>query len=44
MSEDPNIEFDQPRLAWLLGIHLTFVVSGLLMAIMDWVAGKVTKH
>jgi uncharacterized protein (TIGR00645 family) len=44
MSEDPNIEFDQPRLAWLLGIHLAFVVSGLLMAVMDWVAGKITKH
>jgi uncharacterized protein (TIGR00645 family) len=44
MSEDPNIEFDQPRLAWLVGIHLTFVVSGLLMAVMDWVAGKITKH
>jgi uncharacterized protein (TIGR00645 family) len=44
MSEDPNIEFDQPRLAWLLGIHLAFVVSGLLMAVMDWVAGKITRH
>jgi uncharacterized protein (TIGR00645 family) len=44
MSEDPDIPFDQPRLAWLLGIHLTFVLSGLLMAIMDWVAGKITKH
>ncbi len=44
MSEDPDIPFDQPRLAWLMGIHLTFVISGLLMAVMDWVAGKITKH
>lgn len=44
MSEDPDIPFDQPRLAWLMGIHLTFVLSGLLMAVMDWIAGKITKH
>jgi uncharacterized protein (TIGR00645 family) len=44
MSEDPDIAFDQHRLAWLLGIHLTFVLSGLLMAVMDWIAGKITKH
>ncbi len=44
MSEDPGVEFDQIRLGWLVGIHLTFIVSGLLMAIMDWVAGKITKH
>jgi uncharacterized protein (TIGR00645 family) len=23
-------------LAWLIGIHLTFVVSGVLLAVMDW--------
>lgn len=44
MSEDPDIAFDQHRLAWLMGIHLTFVISGLLMAVMDWIAGKITKH
>lgn len=44
MSEDPSIEFDTIRLRWLIGIHLTFVISGLLMAVMDWVAGKITKH
>jgi uncharacterized protein (TIGR00645 family) len=31
-------------LAWLVGIHLTFVVSGVLLALMDLLAGKVTKH
>lgn len=44
MSEDPSIEFDTIRLRWLIAIHLTFVVSGLLMALMDWIAGKTTKH
>lgn len=43
MSEAPG-EYDQRHLAWLVAIHLTFVVSGLLMAIMDWVAGKGAKH
>ena len=43
MSEAPT-EYDQRHLAWLVVIHLTFVVSGLLLAVMDWVAGKITKH
>jgi uncharacterized protein (TIGR00645 family) len=28
------------EIAWLVGVHLTFVVSGLLLAIMDYVAVK----
>jgi uncharacterized protein (TIGR00645 family) len=31
-------------LAWLVGIHLTFVVSGEILAAMDYVAGKVARH
>ena len=31
-------------LAWLVGIHLTFVVSGVLMALMDWLASKADRH
>ena len=31
-------------LAWLVGIHLTFVVSGVILAAMDYVAGKVARH
>jgi uncharacterized protein (TIGR00645 family) len=31
-------------LAWLVGIHLTFVVSGVLLAVMDWLNGKSDKH
>ncbi len=32
------------RLGWLVGIHLTFVVSGLLLAVMDMVVGKSETH
>ena len=34
---------DLVRFRWMVIIHLTFVVSGLMMAGMDWVAGKVDK-
>ena len=27
-------------LAWSVGIHLAFVVSGVLLAVMDWLTGK----
>ena len=35
---------DDRRLTWLVGIHLTFVVSGVLLAVMDMVASRTTKH
>jgi uncharacterized protein (TIGR00645 family) len=35
---------DERRLAWLVGIHLTFVVSGVFLAVMDFVASKASKH
>lgn len=35
---------DERRLIWLVSIHMTFVVSGVLLAIMDYVASKVSKH
>jgi uncharacterized protein (TIGR00645 family) len=31
-------------LLWLVVIHLTFIVSGVLLALMDWLAAKVEKH
>lgn len=31
-------------LGWMVGIHLTFVVSGVLLAVMDWLNGKSEKH
>lgn len=35
---------DDRHLAWLVGLHLTFVVSGVLLALMDWLASKTDKH
>jgi uncharacterized membrane protein YqhA len=37
-------DIDGPRLRWMVVIHLTFVVSGVLMALMDWIASKAEKH
>jgi len=31
---------DTSTLAWMIGLHLTFVVSGVLFALMDWIAEK----
>jgi len=31
-------------LAWMVGIHVTFVVSGVFLAVMDLVASKTDKH
>jgi uncharacterized membrane protein YqhA len=31
-------------LGWMMGIHLTFVVSGVLLAVMDWLNGKSDRH
>jgi len=35
---------DSERVHWLVVIHLTFVVSGVLMAAMDWIASRVKAH
>jgi uncharacterized protein (TIGR00645 family) len=40
-SETP---FDPTQLHWLVVIHLTFVISGVLLAVMDWVSGRTDKH
>jgi uncharacterized protein (TIGR00645 family) len=37
-------EMDDRTLAWLVGIHLTFVASGVLLALMDLLASKTDKH
>ena len=29
---------DEPRLKWMIFLHLTFIISGVLFALMDWVA------
>ena len=33
-------EFDSKREMWRIGIHLTFVISGVLFALMDFIADK----
>ena len=35
--------FDEPHLRWMLFLHLTFVVSGLLFATMDYVGNRAEK-
>jgi len=37
-------ELDDRGLVWLVVIHITFVVSGVLLALMDWLAAKTDKH
>ena len=32
------------KLFWLVVIHLTFVLSGVLMALMDWMTAKAEQH
>lgn len=39
MAEGEVIE--NRTLGWMIGMHLTFVVSGVLLAVMDWIAGRV---
>ena len=33
-------EPDGAKLGWMVGLHLTFVVSGVMMALMDWLVHK----
>jgi uncharacterized protein (TIGR00645 family) len=35
---------DDRQLAWLVGIHLTFVVSGVLLALMDLLVSRSARH
>jgi uncharacterized protein (TIGR00645 family) len=41
---DTAQSFGETELYWLVVIHLTFVVSGVLMALMDWLSARTTKH
>jgi uncharacterized protein (TIGR00645 family) len=44
MELDEGQPVDRSHLILMAAIHLTFVVSGVLMAVMDWVASKTDKH
>ena len=37
-------DVDDRHLTWLVAIHFTFVVSGVMLALMDWLASKTDKH
>lgn len=37
---EPGAQPEPAKLGWLIGLHVTFVVSGVLMALMDWLAQK----
>ena len=34
----------QNRLMWQVIVHVTFVISGVLLALMDWLSAKTDKH
>jgi uncharacterized protein (TIGR00645 family) len=38
-------ELDEHKLGWMIGLHMTFLFSGVLFALMDWIASKTEdKH
>lgn len=41
---DEATRFNGARLRWMVTIHLTFVVSGVMLALMDWIASRTSKH
>ena len=43
LTED-NAVLDEARIRWLVILHITFVISGLLFAAMDWVAERNESH
>ncbi|ADK99804.1 hypothetical protein MMB232_00425 [Brevundimonas subvibrioides] len=40
----PGYPLDEAAMMWGVIIHLTFVVSGVLLALMDWLTAKTDKH
>jgi len=41
---DSGAQVDTHRIGWMVAIHLTFVVSGVLLALMDWITSKAATH
>jgi uncharacterized protein (TIGR00645 family) len=41
---DAAVTFGQSEMFWLVVIHLTFVGSGVLMALMDYISNKTPNH
>jgi len=44
MELEEGAHVDRSQLLWMAAIHLTFVTSGVLMALMDWIASKTGEH
>jgi len=44
VGKQGGTEVPNDKLYWLVVIHLTFVISGVLLAAMDWIAAKTGKH
>ena len=45
IGEEPaGHPLDMTQLRWLVIIHVTFVVSGVLLALMDWLAARTDRH
>jgi uncharacterized protein (TIGR00645 family) len=40
---EPNVAINERRLLWLVVLHFTFLMSGVMFAVMDWLAA-VTEH
>jgi uncharacterized protein (TIGR00645 family) len=40
---DAQAPFNEAQLYWLVVIHLTFVISGVLLALMDWLSARTVK-
>jgi uncharacterized protein (TIGR00645 family) len=41
---EPNATIERAKYVWLVVVHLTFVISGVLLATMDWMASRVEHH
>jgi uncharacterized protein (TIGR00645 family) len=41
---DEAVHVDSERLRWMVVIHLTFVISGVLLAVMDWITQTSAHH
>lgn len=37
---EPGVAPDTARLGWMIGLHVTFLFSGVMFALMDWIASK----
>jgi uncharacterized protein (TIGR00645 family) len=41
---DASAQVDKQRIGWMLAVHLTFVVSAVLLALMDWITSRTAEH